>query len=261
MRVAKHVSAGQGDDEMKSPMKHIRWRFPQMVGMATACLVAGVLLVFACLTEVGGGDALVMSLVESAYADEASSSEGETSGQSASGSASDKDEAEEKEPEDDNLVDPTQRADNSFIYDTTIESLFEESSLYDNRVVQVIGEVIGDRIASDEAGYYWITLTSTNEDNPTTISVLLSGEQAGQIDHYGRYGVVGTTFQVRGVYHQACQMHQGLPDIHAANSATITRGVEHHDKLRLRRFVPGVILVFLGLVLMGAYFFVREKMR
>ena len=46
-----------------------------------------------------------------------------------------------------NIVDPTQRADNSFIYDTTIESLFAETSLYDGRMVQVVGEVIGDRIA------------------------------------------------------------------------------------------------------------------
>ena len=40
-----------------------------------------------------------------------------------------------------NIVDPTQRADNSFIYDTTIEALFEQASLYDNRTVQIVGEV------------------------------------------------------------------------------------------------------------------------
>ena len=43
------------------------------------------------------------------------------------------------EESDENLVDPTQRADNSFIYDTTIESLFEQASLYDDRTVQVVG--------------------------------------------------------------------------------------------------------------------------
>ncbi|MBQ3301233.1 MAG: hypothetical protein IJH04_03680, partial [Eggerthellaceae bacterium] len=47
-----------------------------------------------------------------------------------------------------NIVDPTQRADNSFIYDTSISSLFEESSLHDGQIVQVEGEVIGDRIVN-----------------------------------------------------------------------------------------------------------------
>lgn len=198
-------------------------------------------------------------LVGEAHAAEGSGESAASS--SAASAASDEGEAKDASSEDGNLVDPTQRADNSFIYDTTIESLFEESSLNDNRTVQIVGEVIGDKIASDESGYCWITLTSTNEDNQTTISVLLTEEQAAQIDHYGRYGVAGTTFQVRGLYHQACQAHEGLPDIHATSSATITRGIEHHDKLKLRRFVPGVVLVFIGLVLMGVYYFVREKMR
>ena len=188
-----------------------------------------------------------------------------SSASSSSSSASDDDEdgapGERKTPETDNLVDPTQRADNSFIYDTTIESLFEEAALYDGRIVQVVGEVIGDKIASDEEGRCWITLTSTNEDNQTTISALLTEEQARQIDHYGRYGITGTTFQVRGTYHQSCTEHEGLPDIHVTDSTTISRGIEHHDKLKLRRFIPGAALVFFGFLLMGAYYYVRERTR
>ena len=241
--------------------------------VAIACLVAGLLVAGLGAFGRAGCASPVGLFADVAYADEASSGGAESSGSSAASSEasassgdgaqdeSSSEESEEKTPETDNLVDPTQRADNSFIYDTTIETLFDEASLYNERVVQVVGEVIGDKIASDDAGSCWITLTSTSEDSPTTISVLMTEEQAGQIDHYGRYGVVGTTFQVRGVYHQACKAHEGLPDIHATNSATITRGVEHHDKLRLRRFIPGAVLVFVGLVLMGIYYFVREKMR
>ena len=227
-----------------------------------ASRILGLAAVAACCLLVAAGLAMAAGeapFLGEAYADEGSG--GSSTASSGASAASGESEAKDAEPEDNNLVDPTQRADNSFIYDTTIESLFEESSLYDNRVVQVVGEVIGDKIASDEPGYCWITLTSTNEDVSTTISVLLTEEQAAQIDHYGRYGVVGTTFQVRGGYHQACRTHEGLPDIHATSSATITRGIEHHDKLRLRRFVPGAALVFVGLVLMGVYYFVREKMR
>ena len=161
-----------------------------------------------------------------------------------------------------NLVDPTQRADNSFIYDTTIESLFEQASLYDDRTVQIVGEVVGDRIeTNDGTGNCWVMLTSMDEDNSSSISVLLSAEQASQIDHYGRYGVTGTTLQVRGTYHQACGVHDGLPDLHATNSSVLAKGIEHPDLLNPVDFLPGFLLILAGLALMGVYYFARERMR
>ena len=166
------------------------------------------------------------------------------------------------EEADNNVVDPTQRADNSFIYDTTIESLFEQASLYDNRTVQIVGEVVGDRIETNNGtGNCWVMLTSMDEDNSNSISVLLSAEQANQIDHYGRYGVTGTTLQVRGIYHQACGEHDGLPDLHAANSSVLAKGIEHPDLLEPVNFLPGIALILLGLGLVGAYMFARERMR
>ncbi len=161
-----------------------------------------------------------------------------------------------------NVVDPTQRADNSFIYDTTIESLFDQASLYDVRTVQVVGEVVGDRIeVNDGSGDCWIMLTSVSEDNATSISVLLSAEQAGQIDRYGRYGVTGTTLQVRGTYHQACDEHEGLPDIHATNSSVLAKGADHPDSFSIRAFLPGFVAVAIGLGLLGLFYVARERMR
>ena len=163
---------------------------------------------------------------------------------------------------DNNLVDPTQRADNSFIYDTTIESLFDQSSLYDNRTVQVVGEVIGDRISADDGtDRCWVMLTSLDVDNASSISVILSAEQASQIDHYGRYGVTGTTLQVRGTYHQACPDHDGIPDVHATASSVIAKGVEHPDNLSPGEFLPGLVTIIIGLALLGIFYFARERMR
>ena len=161
-----------------------------------------------------------------------------------------------------NYVDPTQRADNSFIYDTTIESLFEQASLYDDRTVQVVGEVIGDRIvATGLRGFCWITLTVTDVEDKSSISVLMSDEQANQIDRYGKYGVTGTILQVRGTYHQACGEHDGLPDIHAVNSSVMSKGVDHPDELNLRDFVPGILAIIIGAALMGAFYYARERTR
>lgn len=235
-------------------------RLPLQV--AVACLFAIAALALSASTGAATSTAFADEPASNAAADaQEENSKANASAESKSASSASAKKDEDSTPEVENLVDPTQRADNSFIYDTTIDSLFNESSLNDGRVVQVVGEVIGDKIASDKAGYCWITLTSTDEENPATISVLLTDEQASQIDHFGRYGVTGTTFQVRGTFHQSCTEHEGLPDIHATDSATIKRGIEHHDKLRLRRFIPGAVMVFVGLLLMGAYYFVRERTR
>lgn len=165
------------------------------------------------------------------------------------------------EEADENLVDPTQRADNSFIYDTDIESLLDQAALNDGHQVQVEGEVIGDRIAADGAGSCWITLTARSADDEVSISVFMSEDQANQIDHYGKYGVTGTILQVRGIYHQACNEHDGLPDIHATNSAVVERGVETPDRFVASDFLPGFIAILVGFVLMGVFYFARERMR
>jgi hypothetical protein len=162
-----------------------------------------------------------------------------------------------------NRVDPTQRADNSFIYDTTIDSLFSQPSLYDGKIVQVSGEAIGDIVVEDplRRKNCWITLTSIDSANPATISVFMSREQAAQIDHLGRYGVTGSIMQIRGIYHQACPEHEGTPDVHATNTAVISRGLEHPDMFEIGDFVPGAVAVLVGLILMGVYYFIRERSR
>ena len=163
--------------------------------------------------------------------------------------------------EDENLVDPTQRADNSFIRDTTIESLVEQGTLYDGREVQVIGEVIGDCIAANDKDCSWITITVIDVEDKTSISALMPDEQTTQIDRYGKYGVTGTILQVNGVFHQACNEHDGLPDIHVTASSVIEHGVEHYDVFNLLDFVPGIIAVLAGAALMAVFYFARERTR
>lgn len=219
--------------------------------VAAACICACVMSQAAFAEE---GDASTSS------ASSESSESAKSSSQASAGANAD--DADENDKE--NRVDPTQRADNSFIYDTTIDSLFGQATLYEGGTVQVVGEVIGDLISAGREGereMYWITLTSIDVENKATISVLLSGEQAKQIDHYGRYGVTGTILQVRGTFHQACGEHQGLPDIHATNSSPIARGIEHPDQFVFDDFVPGIIVVIIGAALLGVYYFVRERSR
>lgn len=161
-----------------------------------------------------------------------------------------------------NIVDPTQRADNSFIYDTTIEDVLAETSLHEGRVVQFVGEAVGDRIIADARGQYcWVTVESMAEGSDANISVYMTVEQADQIDHFGHYGVTGTTLQVRGTFNQACANHEGLIDVHATNVGVMARGVEHPDTLNLDNFGFGIFLILAGGALMAAFYFVRERLR
>lgn len=161
-----------------------------------------------------------------------------------------------------NVVDPTQRADNSFIYDTTIEDILGEPALHEGRIVQFTGEAIGDMVLVDPTGKYcWVAVESMADGSDSNISVYMTVEQAEQIDHFGRYGVTGTTLQVRGTFNQACSHHEGLVDVHADNVDVVARGVEHLDTLNLNNFGLGMLLVVIGAALLAAFHFARERLR
>ena len=233
----------------------------RLAGFGATFLAAAFLVLACALPGAAFADEESSGASSSAASPESGESAASSSQASAGAGAND---GENKDDDKDNRVDPTQRADNSFIHDTTIDSLFEQATIYEGDTVQVVGEVIGDLISAGREGereMCWITLTATEAENKATISVLLSAEQAQQIDHFGRYGVTGTILQVRGTFHQACAEHQGLPDIHATDSSPISRGIEHPDQFEIEQFIPGIIAMLIGAALMGVYYFVRERSR
>ena len=162
---------------------------------------------------------------------------------------------------DENYVDPAQTADNSFIYDTTIASLAQEASFHNGQIVQVLGEVVGDRLSADQQGHYWITIEAIETNDSSTISAYVTASQAEKIDSYGRYGVTGTHVQARGEYHQACNEHDGLADIHVTSFEVVQPGSEAPDQFVLREFLPGAVLLIVGIALVVLFRIVRERSR
>ena len=163
---------------------------------------------------------------------------------------------------DSNRVDQSQRADNSFIYDTSIAALYSETWLYEGQTVQVVGEVVGDRITSEtDPGFCWITVTEEQGDDSSSVSVLLSDELADQIDHYGKYNVRGTLLQVRGTFHEACSDHDGLSDIHATAADVSQKGWETSDDFDAHGLGIALVCVFVGCIIVGAYYYERERQR
>lgn len=161
---------------------------------------------------------------------------------------------------DKNAVNVQQPPDSSFIYDTSIVDLGTADTYYDDQTVQVTGEAIGEAIkAGLRNSHRWVTLAS--DDSKSTVSVFMPTEAAKKIGIFGRYGSKGATVQVQGTYHLACADHEGLSDIHAEVVTVVEQGHEMPQEFDIRAFVPGIIVVVVGLILTAIYRWMRERQR
>lgn len=162
--------------------------------------------------------------------------------------------------EGDNAVNTQQPSDSSFIYDTSINALSQADSYYDGQTVQVVGEVVGDSIRAGVSGRHrWITLSTPGDS--ATIAVYMSNEAAAKIDTYGAYDTVGTTLQVRGTFHLVCADHEGLSDLHAEAVTVVEPGKRTPDEFDFSAFIPGIAAVVVGFVLLGVFYWMRERQR
>lgn len=161
---------------------------------------------------------------------------------------------------DGNIVNVNQMPDSSFLYNTDISELSGAESFHDTQTVQVTGEVVGDRINDEtDANMCWITLQSLNENDQSSVSVLMSNEQAQLIDRYGNYRVNGTELQVRGVFYLSCPDHQGLSDLHAQEVTVVKTGSDRAHSVNPAILWAGFLAVGLGLISLLTYRFLRER--
>ena len=165
------------------------------------------------------------------------------------------------EPSDgENAVNPQQLPDSSFIYDTSIADLGSADAYFDDQTVQVTGEVVGDSLrAGLDSRHRWITLAS--DGGAATISVYMTNESAAKVDTFGSYDTVGTTLQVQGTFHLVCTEHEGISDLHAAIVTVVEPGKRVEDEFDPLAFVPGLLAVAVGLVMIGVFYWMRERQR
>ncbi len=165
---------------------------------------------------------------------------------------------EEREP---NKVNTMQLPDSSFIYDVSIEELASADSYLDGQTVQVIGEVVGDRIiAEGDPKYCWITLQSPGSSD-SEILIYMPVSSSTKIDTYGAYGKHGTTLQVRGTFNLTCTDHQGASEVHSENVMLVSRGAVEKSEFSLRQLFPGIMLLIAGCVIMLTFNYLRERER
>ena len=161
--------------------------------------------------------------------------------------------------EGDNAVNVTQLPDSSFIYDTSITDLSTADTYYDKQTVQVTGEVVGDRITAGDGRHCWLQLASPSDSS--TVSVYLTNESADKVDTYGAYDRKGTTLQVRGTFNLACPDHDGASDLHAQVVSVTEKGKATPDEFKFEAFIPGIITIMIGLVMMAVFYLLRERQR
>lgn len=160
-----------------------------------------------------------------------------------------------------NLVNPQQLPDSSFIYDASISDLEKADSYMDGQTVQVTGEVVGDRINAElDSDHCWLTLQAT-DGSYAEVTVFVTTAAAGLVDTFGAYGKRGTVLQVRGTFNLACDEHEGLTDLHADHVSVVSSGAVEPDEFNALKFVPGAVLLVVGLVLVLVFFRMRESRR
>ena len=161
-----------------------------------------------------------------------------------------------------NQVDTALVPDSSFIYETSIYALQTSDTYYEGQTVQVTGEVVGDIIdAEGDETHKWITLNSLPDDQPASVQVYVSAEQAALIDTLGRYEKTGSTVSATGKYHLVCDQHDGLSDIHVTSLSVLQPGFSHHTNFAIEPFIPALALVAAGLLLYLWYRRKREELQ
>jgi hypothetical protein len=89
----------------------------------------------------------------------------------------------------------------------------------------------------------------------------MTTEASSPIDTYGAYGKKGTSLQVRGEFHLACSEHEGLTDVHADTVTVVEKGSVKKEPFKAMQFMPGFILVMVGLMMLAIFHIMRERER
>ena len=154
-----------------------------------------------------------------------------------------------------NRVNPSQDADSSFLYDTSIADLSGSSaSILDGQTVQVQGEVVGDaRTVDFDPDHFWVTLQAQEKNKYSTITIFCTKTTTDLIETFGSYGRRGTTLQIRGTFNLACSQHDGLCDIHAESTTVKALGNTVNPPLAPESLAFGAVMFIFGGIMIAIY--------
>ncbi len=112
------------------------------------------------------------------------------------------------------------------------------------------GEVVSEALAGGE-GHVWLNVSSGG----VAVGVWMPEDMAEAIGSFGAWSRTGDIVRVTGVLNNACDIHGGDLDVHAATVEVITPGVPREHQVQYWKLVIGVA----GLI--GAYVIIRIARR
>lgn len=133
-----------------------------------------------------------------------------------------------------------------------INQLIEQAKSTDGQTVTVQGEAIGE--AMRRGDNTWININ----DGTNAIGIWISSLDAVKITYYGNYKTRGDTVKITGVFHRACNEHNGEADIHNESLEIIEKGHPTVVNIPYYKIAAALILSAAALVLITLF---RRKLR
>lgn len=127
--------------------------------------------------------------------------------------------------------------------------ILQNPHLYHKKIVEIEGEVIGDKICFK--GECWINIMS--KDN--NIGVFLEDNKMMEnIRYLGSYKYRGDIVKVKGVFFNNCDVHKGT-DIHAQSLEIVERGFTKREDISLLKLQILLISFIICFIICILYFF------
>ena len=121
----------------------------------------------------------------------------------------------------------------------SINELLENHAYWDQRVVSLTGEVIGQPLFAQD-----LVCIHLLDHEGNAIGVWMKKAFLSQISYYGRYRIKGDMVNIEGTFNQLCSSHSGDTDIHASKITIVQQGkVVSSDKPIWSLLILGWILL------------------
>ena len=136
----------------------------------------------------------------------------------------------------------------------TINQLIENTAKYDNLVVTVEGEVIGETL--ERGDFAWVNLNDTTN----AIGIWMKLSDTKQLHYYGDYSHRGDTVKITGRFSRACSEHGGDFDIHCNQIEIVEKGWIVNESVSSNKITATVVLSIITSILLAGYIkLVRRK--
>lgn len=130
---------------------------------------------------------------------------------------------------------------------TEINTLIEDASKLDNKVLTIQGEVIGE--VMERGDYAWINVN----DGTNAIGVFVNKNDISKIEFCGDYKHKGDIVKITGTFYNACKEHGGEFDIHCSNIEIVKKGQVVKEEISHIKIMATSILLIIAIIILIIY--------